>query len=99
MIAGIPAIDVEDWTQGEITEQVQAYSERQRREGQQRSIVAARQAERTGLMFSGSGKKLPEVYETFPFWTEEEIKALQVEKVRNIMNRWAASGRKGGEQP
>lgn len=99
MTAGVPVIDIEDWTQGEIIEQVQAYCERRRREGQQSSIVAARQAERTGLMLSGSGKKLPEVYETFPFWTEDEIKLLRVEKVRSIMNRWAASGGKGGEQP
>ncbi|MCD7803088.1 MAG: hypothetical protein LUH09_09380 [Clostridiales bacterium] len=90
---------MEDWTQGEIIEQVQAYSERRRREGQQSSIVAAKQAEYTGLMFSGKGKQLPEIYELFPFWTEEEQKECKVQKYRHIMERWAASGGKGGEQP
>lgn len=97
VIAGVPAIEVWDWTMGELIQQVQAASERARREHQASAILAARQAAYTGYVFSGSGKQLPEVYEYFPFWTEEEIKALKVEKYRNIMNRWAHSGGKGGE--
>ena len=75
------------------------YRERRRREHQSESVIAARAAYYGALALCGNGKPLPEVYELFPFWTEEEIKACKVEKYRAIMMRHAAGhiGR-GGEQ-
>ncbi|MCD8086924.1 MAG: hypothetical protein LUF28_11575 [Clostridiales bacterium] len=49
------------------------------------------------VLGSKKGKELPEVYDCFPFWTEEEIRQLKAEQVKSIMTRWAHSRRKGGE--
>jgi hypothetical protein len=37
--------------------------------------------------------KLDEVYECFPFWTEEETRALKVEKYRGMLEQMASGGR------
>lgn len=98
VIAGIPAVEVWEWTAGEIAQQAQAVSERNRREHQAQAVLAAGQAVYTGhVLGSKKGKELPEIYDCFPFWTEEEIRQLKAEQVKNIMNRWAHSKRKGGE--
>lgn len=73
-------------------EQVRGCRERQRREYQAKSILAARQAEYFGLLLSGKGGQVPEVYEIFPFWTEEEKKALRLSRYRRMMERLAGGG-------
>ncbi|MCD8333795.1 MAG: hypothetical protein LUC35_00255 [Clostridiales bacterium] len=89
-------MEVWDWTIGEIVEQVQAKTERDRREHQQQAAIAYRQAELTAMAVRG-GKQLPDLWEAFPFWTDEETKNMLVAKYKARMERWAASGKKGGE--
>lgn len=36
------------------------------------------------------GKHLPEVYEAFPFWSEEEVREAKLAKYRRIMEQYAA---------
>lgn len=71
--------------------------ERLRQEGKAAALVAMRQAELTALALGG--KKLPEVYEAFPFWTEEEVRERKVEKYRRVMERYAAASAAGGRNP
>lgn len=85
-------MDAWDWTQGELTDQVRGCRERQRRECQARSIIAARQAEYFGLLLSGKGSQAPEVYELFPFWSEKEKETLKLAHYRKLMERLAGGG-------
>lgn len=71
---------------------IRANRERHRRELQERSALAYSQACFTGRVFAGGGKPLPEVWEAFPFWTEEETRELQVEKYKAIMRQYVATG-------
>ncbi len=97
-MAGIPAAEVWGWTAGEVAQQVQAVSERDRREHQAQAALAAGQAMYTGYVLNGKkGQELPEFYELFPFWTEEEIRQIRIEKIKTTMNRLANRKRKGGE--
>lgn len=34
----------------------------------------------------------PEIWEAFPFWTDEEVRSLRVEKYRRIMDKYVAVG-------
>jgi hypothetical protein len=36
--------------------------------------------------------KLDEVYECFPFWTEEETRELKLEKYRGMLEQMAGGG-------
>lgn len=94
MIAGIPAIEVWDWTFGEIMAQVRADGERQRREGQFLASVAAGEAVMVASQFSKGAN--PEIWEVFPFWTDKEVQSLKVEKYRRIMDKYVAAG--GGKR-
>lgn len=55
-------------------------------------MLAYCQARFTGQVFAGGGKPLPEVFEAFPFWTDDETRALQLEKYLNIMKQYTARG-------
>lgn len=92
MATGIPADQIWDYTFGEIVLHIRAHRERHHRELQERAMLAYCQAHFTGQVFAGGGKPLPEVFEAFPFWTEEETKAMQLEKYWNIMKQYAARG-------
>lgn len=63
-------------------------AERERRQGKLLALAAVRQAELTARAFGGG--KLPEVWEAFPFWKEEEVRSLRLAKYRAIMERHAA---------
>ncbi|MCD7770135.1 MAG: hypothetical protein LUH36_08500 [Oscillospiraceae bacterium] len=89
-MAGVAPIDVWDWTWGELAEAIQAYHERLRRERQGLAVIAYQQAGLTARHFGGKGTKLPAVWEAFPFWSEEETRAMQLEKYRAIMRRHKA---------
>lgn len=65
-------------------------AERERRQGKLLAVAAMRQAELTARALGGG--RLPEVWEAFPFWTEEEIQGMRLQKYRHIMERYAASG-------
>ena len=72
-------------------ETILSHREGERRAAQRQAIVAYQQA---GLIARAlTGGKLPEIYEAFPFWEEEEIKEMKVEKYRSIMERYASAGR------
>lgn len=93
VICGISPFEMEDWTLGELIMQVKAERERQRREYQAMSVIAAGQARYQGAVFSGSKKTLPPLYEIFPFWTEEEVTAAKIKQIRCTMERHAAARR------
>lgn len=40
------------------------------------------------------GGKKPEIYEVFPFWTDDEVTEIKLAKYRQIMERHAAKGGK-----
>ncbi|MCC8075926.1 MAG: hypothetical protein LIO95_08325 [Clostridiales bacterium] len=98
-IAGLPPWEVEDLTWGEVAEAVRAHRERERRRAQRQAVIAWQQA---GLIAQALTEgQLDEVYEVFPYWNEEEIRARKVEKYRQMMERHAGSQteaktRKGG---
>lgn len=94
VIAGIPAIEVWDWTFGEIMAQVRANEERRRRGGQFFASVAAGEAVMVASQFSKGTN--PEIWEVFPFWTDEEVRELKVAKYRRIMGQYVAAG--GGKR-
>ncbi len=95
-LAGISPLEVEEWTWGEAAAAVRAYRRRERLRGQALSLIAARAAERAARCLAG--ERLAPVYEDFPFWEEEEVRALRVEHYRQIMQRHAASARAGREE-
>jgi hypothetical protein len=81
-------------TWGEAVTAIQARRERERRRAQALSLIAWEQAALTArAVVSGS---LPEVYECFPFWTQEECIQLRVEKYRAMLEGMAA-GKRGGK--
>lgn len=80
-------------TCGEVMETVRAFREGERRKMQQRSIIAWEQAALTARALAG--EPLPEVYEAFPFWEEDEIREQKVAHYRAVMERYAAR-RRGG---
>lgn len=86
--AGVSPLESDAWTWGELLAAVQGMQERERRQGQQDAVIAMQQAALTALALCG--KKLPEPYEAFPFWTEEEAREQKLEKYRRIMERYAA---------
>lgn len=90
MIAGIPIHELGEWTQGEIEAVIRANRARERRRDQNLSIIAHRHA----ILIAGlvTGHPATEVYNHFPFWTEEETTEMQVQKYKNIMQRHAAQG-------
>lgn len=89
-MAGIPAVEVWDWTLGEIMAQVRADAERRRRDGQLLANVATGEAAMIASHFSDGSN--PEIWEVFPFWTDSEIAEYKVEKYRKIMEKYAAGG-------
>ncbi len=89
-LAGISPQEAEEWTWGETAAAVRAHRRRTRERGQMLSVIAARAAERAAQCLAG--ERLPPVYEHFPFWTEDEVRALEVERYRQIMQRHAAAG-------
>ena len=93
VIAGIPAIEVWDWTLGEILAQIKAVFERRRRDGQMLSSVAVGEVQMIAAYLSG--KRGPEIWDVFPFWTEGEIAQHKVEKYKRLMWRHAGGGNHG----
>lgn len=70
--------------------QVRANGERRRREGQFLASVSAGEAVMIASQFSKDAH--PEIWEAFPFWTDEEVRSLRVEKYRRIMDKYVAAG-------
>lgn len=78
-------------TCGEVVETILSRREGERRAAQRQSIIAYGEA---GLFARALlGGKLPEVYEVFPFWEEEEVNRMKLEKYRRIMEAYAAGGK------
>ena len=93
VIAGIPAVEVWDWTIGEILPQVRATHERRRRDGRMLSSVAVGEVQMIAAYLSG--KKGPEIWDVFPFWTDAEITQNKVEKYKHLIWRHVGGGNHG----
>lgn len=88
--AAVSPRESDDWTWGELLAAVNGQRERERQRGQQTAVIAFRHAVLVNRAFAGGS--LPEVWEAFPFWTEDEMRAAKTEKYRHIMERHAAQG-------
>lgn len=93
--AGVSPRESGDWTWGELCAAVEGYHRRQRHREQMMAVTAYHHALLTARC--GSGGTLPPVYELFPFWTEEEMDALRLQRYRQIMEHHRAVGRKEKE--
>lgn len=79
-------------TCGEVAETILSRREGERRRAQRQSVIAYQQA---GLIAQAlAAGRLPEIYEVFPYWEEEEIREMKLEKYRRIMERYAAAGQR-----
>lgn len=86
---GILPDRAEELTWGEALLFLQGRQEAERQRAQRLALIAWEQAALTArAVLEGS---LGEVYESFPFWTEEEVRALRVEKCRAMLERMARS--------
>ena len=90
IIAGVPVLEIDDWTWGEMRAAIRADRERQKRRGQDLAAVAAGGA-RFVAAYLGSGK-VPDLADVFPFWSEEERKQMQLNKYKKMMERLAGGG-------
>lgn len=82
---------MESMTFGEIFSSIQAHRESQRRSAQTLAFVAFQLAQLIAqAVLSG---KLPEIYDVFPFWNEQEVNQWKVEKIRQKMQNYVAKGR------
>ncbi|MCD8341856.1 MAG: hypothetical protein LUC87_06845 [Clostridiales bacterium] len=80
--------DSDDWCWGELVSAVEGMQERERLQGQRQAVIALGQAQLTARAFGGG--QMPEAWEVFPFWSEEEVRAARIEKYRRRMERHAA---------
>lgn len=90
--AGKCPLELEHWTWGEMLLFLEGRAEEQRRQLQSLSVIAFQGARlMAGFL---AGETPPPVYERFPFWTEEEQRALELERYRRMMER-LSTGKKG----
>jgi hypothetical protein len=88
--AGVSPRESEDWSWGELLAAIRGLRLRQREAGQQQALIAYGQAQLTACALGGG--RLPQPWETFPFWTEEEVKAARLAHYRRMMEGYAAAG-------
>lgn len=81
-------LESDDWTVGELLCAIRGWRERERERCQHNAAIARTHALLINCAISGG--RFPEVWEAFPYWTEEEVKAAQVQKYRRIMQQHAA---------
>lgn len=87
--------DPEELTAGELYDLLEAHNDRERRFLQGLALVAHRHAALTAMLLGG--KPLPEVWEVFPFWAQEEIDRAKLERYEQMMRR-LAQPRRGEEE-
>lgn len=87
---GFPPDSLYHYSAAELCDFIKAAQERELVSLKHASIIAYQHASLTGSLFSGNN---PEIYEVFPFWTDEEVTAAKVEKYMKRMRVIAAKGR------
>lgn len=81
---GLPFDILMNFTFGELSYYIRYHREQKRRAYQEKSILAYYQAALTAkIMF---GDKVGEVFEEFPYWTEDEILDIRAEQVVSYFN-------------
>lgn len=81
---GLPFDILMHFTFGELAHYIEYHREQKRRAYQEKSILAYYQAALTAkIMF---GDKVGEVFEEFPYWTEDEILDIRAEQVVSYFN-------------
>lgn len=75
------------FTYGELLYYIDYHRERSRRKQQERSIIAYYQAALTAKILTG--ERIGEVFEEFPFWTEDEILDIRAEQAIRYFNNVA----------
>lgn len=90
-MAGVDFFGVYDFTFGELLEQIKVQNEIKRRKNKDASVIAHGQAFLICNLISEGGSH--QVYEAFPYWTEEEIQQMELEMLKNRMKKIVAKGR------
>lgn len=90
-VAGGDFDRVYDYTFGELLELIEVNREKERRKNKSASIVAYSQSYLICDLISNGGNL--EVYKVFPFWTEEEVAKLELDKFQRTMKEQALKGR------
>lgn len=81
---GLPFDALVHFTYGELAYYIDYHRERKRREQQEKSMLAYYQAAFTAkVMFKGN---VGEVFEEFPYWTEDEILDIRAEQAVRYFN-------------
>ncbi len=81
---GLPFDTLMNFTFGELSYYIHYHRERKRREYQEKSILTYYQAALTAkIMF---GDKVNEVFEEFPYWTEDEILDIRAGQAVSYFN-------------
>lgn len=83
--AGKQPLELEHWTWGEVLTFLEGRAEERRQQLQCLSVIAFQTARLTAGFLAG--ETTPQVYERFPFWTEEEKKNLELARYRSMMER------------
>lgn len=92
LISGVGIFDINSYTFGELISVVNAYRERQRRENQDKAVIAMRQAQLITAYIAGKGSDL-KVYDVFPYFSNEEKKDMLLAEYKAKMIQIAAKGR------
>ena len=81
-IHGLDFFGVYDMTWGEVEEFVSVCEERERRRGQEKAFLVYKQAELIIKCLNGTEVR---VEEEFPYWTEEELVKIRLERVKKAL--------------
>lgn len=82
----MPFNDILNFTLGEVSKYISFHREKERRALQQQSVIAYRQALLIAncILNGESG----EVYENFPFWTEDDIYEIKANSVMKYFSKF-----------
>lgn len=80
---------------GELNAAIRAAQTKARRQAQAYALIAYRHALMVGTVVSGG--KVPEVWEQFPFWEEEEVAHLRTERIKSMLTAVGARAQEVSE--
>lgn len=77
---GASPVETEDWTPADLLHLIEAGRKREQRQ----AVMLHTHATLCRLAMDG---KLPDVWEAFPFWTDEEVWTAKAERIKTAMLR------------
>lgn len=94
-MAGLDPISAWDYSQGEIIEFIQGYRERTDFYNKNLAMIAYGQVMVINHSMDG---KVGDVYDYFPFWSDQEISEAKVEKIKRQMAQVAETWNAGRKE-